>query len=179
MYTYDEYGLLKYKTFNSIEWSKPNTEKTEDALKLYRCLTILNTLYNKSVGSLVIPAFKTLIEICVVICAYGTIRLYDRIPFSAYILLPSLASFLFIEHSFAVTRMANLHELSRQFRQNYHLKLGSSDSPKTKKYLTQGLLSCRPLRCQLTRALFVEKSTKLVLLSMLFNMLVSLLMTLQ
>jgi len=100
-------------------------------------------------------------------------------PLEAYILLPSLAGFLFIEHQFAVARMAKLHELSHQIRRKYQVQLAGCEQLTKKRYFDQVLKSFRPLRCQLTRAIFVEKSTKLVLLSMMLNMLISLLMTVE
>lgn len=154
---------------------------------MYRSITLLNNLYNCSFASLIVPVFKTLMEICIVITAYGAIRLYDRLPVNVMILLPALAAFLFVEHQFAVDRMASVHEKSSQIRANYtnnYLALiedskGGNREGRAKhvKYMVAFLRSCRPLRCQLTHAIFVEKSTRLVLLDMLLDMLVTLLLS--
>lgn len=149
----------------------------------YRSLTLLNALYNESFASIIVPLFKTLMEVCSVICAYGTIRFYGRIPFEVYQLLPGLCSVLFIEHQFAVTNMATVHEnssrIGENYKQNYLMTNETTMSPELKrhrKYIKTFLYSCRPLRCQLTQVLFVEKETRLVLLNMMLNMLVTLLL---
>jgi len=176
--------------FISSDWSIAMMEEAgevvEQKLGLYRSLSLLNTLYNDSLATVMVPVVKTTMEIALVVCAYGTIRMYGKIPFQLYLILPVFGGFLFVEHQFAVDRMADVFDKSANIKYNYtnnylkNIMEGSQgsgeDGVKHRKYVIRYLNSCRPLRCQLTHALFVENETRLVLLNMMLNMLVTLLL---
>ena len=94
---YDKLNLIQIKCHAYFPRSKVAVCNPTEFAKDYKTIQILNILYNSCSSTIFFPLKKILLGSLVVICNYGTIRLYGKMNFLMYILFPlaSVAGMVF------------------------------------------------------------------------------------
>jgi hypothetical protein len=160
----------------STEWQEERGAKVEEAMKVYRVITYLNTVYNQSIARSCVPAMKTCIEFLGVFSLFGALRFYRDLPIALYLVLP-VSSVLFVGQSMVViSLLANINTESLKLGRNFQLQLHKKERAEMK-YFKRVVTSCRPIQCRIGAPYFVERSTKIKYAGLLFDFVLTLLVT--
>ena len=160
------FTTTKWILMTTTEASGDNIDK---GLMQYRSLTVLNSVYNSTYCSFILPGLKCVMCLLIMFCVLLSTHL--RIQLGVGLVMRCLgisAVYMFIALFLAASMMSGQWQLSKDFIWAFkHQKTDSTTSPLNRKYITACARSMCPLRIRMAGFYYMEREAKLTLVSFL------------
>jgi len=133
-------------------------------------MLLLNNSWNRSLAP-TFGIFKIILQLCLVVGIYVTLRLFGSLHFSIYIINPMMVLIVLLEDSVATAAMAGIYEKSKDVKVKLNSAYTDQSKPLHKNclYARRKIAALKPIQCKAI-LFFFERKTKLLVIGFLMNL---------